>query len=841
MRSIPGRWLLCGVASFGFAGAPAFAQDTQPAGTQPAPGQPAPAPSTVQTGGLGDIIVTARRKSENLQSVPVAVSVVSQAEIETKGTFSPVNLAESTPGLSVNASVSDRNNLTYSIRGQGFAFETLFPAVITYYAEVPVTQLTTGQFFDLQDVQVLRGPQGVEFGRVTDGGNVMVNPKRPTNDFGGYVQAKLGNYNLHTFTGALNLPLVSDKVLVRGAFEIGRRDGFTKDIATGKDLDNIDYESYRLGIILRPTDSIENYTSVSYQHTHDNGTGTVFTNLRSSAVLSGTAGLFAGFGGLYGIDRVGNVGFTGGVPNAQYSTPLTPANYLASLQSQLAQQQALGPRKVAYNSPNYDRRDNLFIANQTTFHVTDEIDIKNIFGYVNVKDDEASNYAASNGQYVLTCHGACGTGLPFNSQEQFSDELRVSGKMLDNKLSWSLGGYMDKQDPAGREFENDTINLGILRRTNVQYSTTKSKAVYGSAEYEIIDHLKVTGGLRYTHDTVSSITNTYLAPNGFPPSPAVPAIPHGQCQDYNGPLGPSPCLSFNEHFNATTWMAGLSYEFGPRQLVYAKVSRGYRPGGVNGSGTGSDVDYKPEFDRSIEVGIKSDWQLGGDVALRTNLALYTDNYTSIQKLVQENVGGVPVAIIRNIGGAHVKGVEFEGTLVPIHGLTLGATFDYTDAKYKKPSGYNPAADAACDPTAAAITNLNSPVGFCFANPFSYTPKFQYSFTANYAFELPNDRGTVAVGGRYYHQSREALTDFSRLEPEAVEPGYGLLDLDLTWKKAFGKPLDFSVFVNNVANKLYRIGVNGSLAQSSIGIAASIYAPPRMWGVSARWSFGGEAR
>src|SRR3546814_6337120 len=89
--------------------------------------------------------------------------------MDQRGSFNPVDLVQTTPGLAVSASVSDRNNLTYTIRGQGFSFGTVFPAVITYFAEVPISRLTQGQFYDLANVQVLRGPQGVGFGRVTDG------------------------------------------------------------------------------------------------------------------------------------------------------------------------------------------------------------------------------------------------------------------------------------------------------------------------------------------------------------------------------------------------------------------------------------------------------------------------------------------------------------------------------------------------------------------------------------------------------------------------------------------------------------------------------------------------
>jgi len=199
-----------------------------------------------------DIVVTARRTEEKLQDVPVAVSVVTPARIEAKGTFNPVDLVQSTPGLTVTATVSDRNNLTYTIRGQGYSYGTVFPAVITYYGELPVSRLTQGAFFDVANVQVLRGPQGVNFGRVTDGGNVLVTPQAPKNEFGGYVSAKVGNYGLRTFNGAINLPIVEDKVLLRVAGETARRDGFTLNIANGQKHDDVAYEGYRIGLTLKP-------------------------------------------------------------------------------------------------------------------------------------------------------------------------------------------------------------------------------------------------------------------------------------------------------------------------------------------------------------------------------------------------------------------------------------------------------------------------------------------------------------------------------------------------------------------------------------------------------------
>jgi len=823
-------FLLCGTASLGIVAAPAFAQDQAPtadAAAAPAANAPASAP--------GDIIVTARRVNERLQDVPVAVSVVTPATLNSKGVFTPVDLQESAPGLSVSATTSDRNNLIYTIRGQGFAYGTLFPAVITYFAEVPITQLTAGQFFDLSNVQILRGPQGVNFGRVTDGGNVMVTPQKPTNSFGGYVSMKLGNYNLKTGDGALNVPIVPDKVLLRGAFEISRRDGFTTNVANGEDLDSIDYEAYRLGLVIKPTDDLENYTVLAYQHTHDTGTSVVPAGVNATRLAGNLAGL-SGFFPFYSIDARGNV-----VPAAAGLTPLTVPNYVASYEAQLAAQYARGPRAVFYDAPSFDRRKNLYLVNTTTAQLNDSLQLKNIFGFVSVTDFEASNFTGTNGAAILTCHSACyNTSLPFNSQRQLSEEIRLSGKSFNNNLTWSVGGYVDKQVP-GEQFENDTINVAILQRDNVQYATTTSKAVYASGEYDlgaVVPGLKINGGVRYTHDTVISQNVTYLQPIDLPaaffPAAINPPIPHGQCTTYVGLFGTDTCNTYSASFNATTWTAGASYKPLEGLLIYAKGSRGYRPGGVNGSPPpGTDPRYNPEFDTSVEIGIKSDFHLGGGAEVRTNIAAYHDRYTNIQKLISVQVGGVPVAITTNAAAATVQGIELDATFIPFRGLSFGGTFAYTDAKYDKKGYVAGSATDPCNPNSATV------IGFCPFNRFNSTPKWQYTLNADYSLPLDESIGKVTVSANYYHQSSVALTDTSKLYPDAIEPAYGLLDANVTWANVMHYPVDLGFFITNVTDKTYQVG-RQSLS-SSFGVLGYIYGAPRMFGFSVKYRFGADSR
>lgn len=824
-----------------------------------------------ESGGLVDIVVTARRSEEKLQDVPVAVSVLTPAMLETKGTFNPVDIARSAPGLNVTGSLSNRDNLTFTIRGQGFSFGTTFPAVITYFNEIPVNRLTQGTFFDLANIQVLRGPQGVTFGRVTDGGNIMVAAQAPKEDFGGYVTAKYGSYNQRTLNGAINVPVVEDKVLLRGAFEIARRDGFTKNLL-GPARDDVRYEGYRVGLTVRPFDGLESTTTVNYLTTDTNGTGAIFSNFNpaASGLLPGVGRFSFLFAGGYGIDGNGSVVPLQTIGQAGF-TPFTAANYAANLQAQLTAQKARGIRTVSLADPSFSSRKNLYVVNSTALELSDNVELTNIFGFVREKEDGPANFAGSNGAAVLTCQTACfgnNSGVIFINRKQFSEELRLSGKSFGNRLTWSLGGYLDEQKPNGPS-ENSTINVAILNRVGILDNTTKSRAVYGSFEYEITDNFKVNGGLRYTKDTIHSEQNTFLSPlDGPAPRQALfnfltgpfggslPAavanqvvagtfapIPHGQCVTYGAgsvlyASGAGPCIVRDAKFNSTTWQAGASYQTDGGQLFYAKVSKGYRPGGVNGTAPpGADPAYAPETDVSIELGIKADFRFNG-VFLRTNLAAFTDRYKDIQKNVVLP-GAVPVSLVQNVNNGRIKGIEFEATLIPVEGLMLGANFAYTDAKFDRvdTSGNVSSTGAPADP---CNPTHNFTVGFCSANRFNSVPKYQLNLNAEYRLPLDESIGQISIGGSMFHQSSVALSDTSRLNPETVEGGHTSIDAQINWRNVAGKPIDLSFFVTNLTKEAYRISASSLLQNSSLGISADVYSPPRMFGVSAKFRFGSDA-
>ncbi|MEP6867629.1 MAG: TonB-dependent receptor [Novosphingobium sp.] len=811
-----------------------------------------------------DIIVTARRTAEKLQDVPVAVTLVSQASIDAKGVFDPIDLADMTPGLSIAPSVVDRNNLVYTIRGQSFVFGSVFPAVITYLDEVPNQYLTQGAFFDLENVQILRGPQGVNFGRVTDGGNVMLSSKKPTNEFGGYVGVKLGDYSLRTVNGAINIPIVKDKVLFRAAFETTRRNGFTTNLANGRKLDDAHYDAFRGSLTLRPVDTVENTTVVSYVKTDTNGTGVILDGINVPAFASTAANIFTGLGFVtpgYGIDPRGNV-----VPFVANTglLPFTQANYIASHVAQLAAQNARSNREVDLDDPLFSRRKHLYISNKTTIDLSDSIQLTNIIGFNHEIVDDASDYTPANGGYIKTCHSACGGGV-YQDVKHLSEELRLSGTSFDDRLTWSLGGYLDRQKPGGAKTNNRFFG-GILHQTTLNERETRSRALYGSLEYDVTSNFSLNGGLRFTHDTIdqrsgnfstflespaarTALANFLTGFVGFTPAQAAGVVnstftelpvscdqtPYAVGGVFSGfaPVGQT-CTQYNKSFKTWTFTAGATYKTDAGQLFYAKYSKGYRPGGVNETPPpGLTPEFEPETDFSAEVGFKADWNIGG-AFLRTNVTGFWDSYKDIQKLVVTPASNNSVtSVIRNVDDARIRGIEAEATLVPTEGLTFSGTFAYIDAHYK---GTGPGVDlSACNPNATAV------LGFCPANMFGQTPKFSYSLNADFVLPFPPEYGAIHVGGAMAGRSRMAVTDTSVMNPLSVVRALTTFDLNVNWRNVMEQPVDVGFFVTNLTNEEYLIGSNDLSQASSAGTRGFMYAAPRMWGFSMKYHFGGDAK
>ena len=217
------KWLsvLISTLAAAFAGHSSVAQET--------PG----ASSNNEPGNLAEIIVTARRRAENVQSVPISIDVVSEQTLKENNIQTIGDLQYLVPSMSAST-FSTRDSVNLSIRGQGTSGPSGTPGVVAYINEVPIPVDQEGDLaggpgllFDLENVQVLKGPQGTLFGQNSVGGALLLQTARPTNDFGGRIQATYGNYNDRELDGAINIPLVDQTLLTRTAFTGQLRDGFT--------------------------------------------------------------------------------------------------------------------------------------------------------------------------------------------------------------------------------------------------------------------------------------------------------------------------------------------------------------------------------------------------------------------------------------------------------------------------------------------------------------------------------------------------------------------------------------------------------------------------------------
>ncbi|MET0374183.1 MAG: TonB-dependent receptor plug domain-containing protein, partial [Rhizorhabdus sp.] len=223
----------------------------------------------------GDIVVTAQRREESLSRVPLSVAALSADTLQTRVVTQEQDLASLVPGLVVKNG-QNQNQLSFTLRGQTLdPFSGASPAVLTYLNEVPFTGGNSATaFFDFSSVQVLKGPQGTLFGRNATGGAVLYASTKPGEDLGGFLTFRAGERQLVQVQGAIDIPLVPEKLLIRVAGDFQKQNGYVRNVLTGNTLGDIDNKSGRVTIVARPAEGIENTTVLAYSNfggTENNG------------------------------------------------------------------------------------------------------------------------------------------------------------------------------------------------------------------------------------------------------------------------------------------------------------------------------------------------------------------------------------------------------------------------------------------------------------------------------------------------------------------------------------------------------------------------------------------
>jgi len=776
---------------------PLAAQTVPAPAAQPAPATtPQPATAATQPS-IGDIVVTARKTEEKLQNVPIAVTALSGAALKQQTIQGVQDLQFHVPGF-VEYPEGQGGAPDFAIRGakqQGVAGSQGGVAVYLDYVPLTSNYAITNSTYDMQSVQVLKGPQGTLFGKNTTGGAIIFAPNKPTDKFEGSFTGEYGNYNRVDMTGMVNLP-ITDGVALRVSGRYVHRDGYLDNLI-GPDQDSENHHSIRAILRIQPTDRITSDTTFDYYHQRNYANPDIYAGAYNAATICGT----------YPEDCVNG-----------------HSQSIESLPSYKS-------RKIAVD-PTLNIGTFWGISNVTSYQASDGLTIRNIFGYrrdhlVGVEDDD-------------------GTPLPIlyghnnNRTHQITDELDFIGKLFDDRLSYTVGLYYADNvqnqysdydifapvgSPAGvfggggglPEFPIDIPGVvsfsPIAPSLQLNRFETKSKAVFGQANYKITDEMTLTVGGRYNQDKGRFNSQQY---QGF--TDASQTTPLCNILAYADPdeLVGACEVQRKKTFNAFTWNASLNYKPDTGTLIYVSAGRGFQAGGFNQQIRESQYrEYQPEKVFNVEAGLKKDWHLF-DRPIRTNFAIFRASYKNQQRVENGTYSdGLNYIATFNAANSTIWGGEVEINYLPTRNLDLSLSYSYVSAKY----------DTFLSPQ---IENI--PSADLSGLAIAATPKHTINGTIAYTMPIsPDDKLRFTLSG--YYRSGTYFNDLSQ-GPYTHQKGYALLNgrIDLVRTS----PIDIGFWMNNITNKTYGVfkfdNLSG-LAYTSIFLGA-----PRTYGVDVTFKF-----
>ena len=763
----------------------------------PALGQQAS--GSTATPDLEEIVVTARRRSENLSSVPISISAIGADEILERSIRTDSDLQVAVPGLTIRQTQGN-NSLTYSIRGQSAdTFSGSASAVVAYLNEVPLTISGASTFYDLESIQVLKGPQGTLFGRNTTGGAVLYTAARPTNEQEGMIRVRAGNYDLTEVEGMLNVPLVDDKVLLRAAFNTVDRDGYINNIRTGRDHGEIGRDSARISLTVTPNDQLENTAVFAYSENDSINTGASYTySVYGCGETNNGFALNCNAGILYGPSMDSVFGFEGAWDGYLAAHPDA---YAPGLIAYVEEQKRLGHYITQHpGDAHHDGKDWIF-TNTTTYEINENLQLKNILGLSQAETD--SEQPALGAPYIVfvTQNLATGKSGNENEVESFSNEFQITGTAFDGGLDYIVGLYVQRQESDTlwpQTYFDLTPWAPPVFATNNFRIETDTDAIYAQGSYSLTEQLRLTAGFRYTQEDVSieqlSAADAFGAPD----------------QD--------------ESFEEPSWELGLEYDLTDSVFTYLKTRGSFRSGGFNGSAppvdataTGGGNKFEAETTTDVEAGLKYAG-LVMDRPASLNIAVYKQWIEDVQRIEFPDPPGPvqSIAVTANIPEMEVQGVELEASFMPADWLELGVAGAYTDAEFT-------------DGESILFGTL-----FRYG-PVANTPEHTWSLWGAVDFPVDPALGEIRARAEIYSQSSMYFSNTAAsIAPDTKLPSYELVNARLDWRNVAGSAFSTALYGRNLADEDHFVG--GMPLGASLGHNAAAVGEPRMYGVEVTYEF-----
>jgi iron complex outermembrane receptor protein len=761
----------------------------------PLEAQPA-AQSADGTVGLEEIVVTATHRKENLQKVPIAITALSAAQLETNPNQLDLHqIQQQIPSLQVEG-YSGRNQ-TITIRGLGTnaggTNDGLEQGVGLYIDDVYYARTGTAleDLINIESIAVLRGPQGTLFGKNTVAGAVDIhtNPASFTPSESG--EFSYGNYNFYNARIDVTGPITDD---LAGQISLSRtgRSGLVYSTVFDHSWDNRKDTNIQADLVWEPTEDFKYRLKVDWDYEiGDMGFQVLKSYLPTTAFFTQS---FA--------QKAAPTGF---IP--------TPANPFG--------------RTTDINSPEYARMPSGGITGRGDWDLGD-FTLTSISAY---------RFYKWYPQYDGDQTGAdiLGAGGVATRQQQAQQEFRITSPK-DETIEYTAGlfGWWQRDDDfqksvygegASQFLYSATANpawLNGVTNGSVQIPTTQSYALYGQATWHITPDLSLTGGARYTYEYKTGVYSGSIIGNYVPLS-ALPASQRAQAQAERTAVAPTSAYNVQVADGKPSWMVNLSYNFTDDIMGYVTSSRGYKSAGINlvqqTTATGAiPIIVEPEKVDDQELGVKT-------ALFNNRLTLNADLFWTIDDNFQANFYNIPLrtSYIANVGKVRTRGLEVDAKAEPIDGLTFTLSSTYDDAAYLNytnglcPYLQTTATKKTCDLSGDALTGV---------------PRWSISTSVEYAQPLTIGARDVVgyVGGDWHLQSHF----FSAVNDDifSLAPGYQLVDLHAGIKDPDGK-WDIEGWVRNLLNQNY---YNTITVNNTYLAVNAVLGDPRMFGITLRTKF-----
>ncbi|GLV26770.1 TonB-dependent receptor [Sphingobium sp. Cam5-1] len=748
-----------------------------------------------QSEGLSDIIVTAQKRAEPLQSVPVSVSAFSNDTLQKARVDGLTGLRGLVPGMTVTRSGAAVDVPQISLRGISIqdVLPSVEPGIGITLDGIPIAFQRGALIdaFDVQRVEVLRGPQGVLNGKNTTGGSINVVRLRPdpSADTTGKVRFTIGSFGQNDYEGYIMAPVVKDILAVKATIAVRKDNGQFRNIVAGGREGDRDVRQYSLAAVATPTDRLNIYVA--------------FDRLENDSaippyVATPVPDLIA-----YPIP-----GYFGGLN----STCLNPATQIICRPlSDLDQ----GKNEVETTQLPASLRLTAGTG-EISYDLTDEVKFTSLTGYREFHERQTSDFDAT--RFALFRDKASVDAKQFSQEARFATSFSGPFNIVAGAFYMNYR-YTEKQNPSldaavlpdmdangnviltnGLPTFSTPPGVAFLNSLNRYrtFQTNKTFALFFQADYDITDKLRLTVGGRQTWDKKTTDYSLWA-----------PELSTTRDNDAIGPLVGQ--VTGRAKFKKFTPKVNLQYKFTPDILAYAQYSKGYNTGGFNGR-PGNLVTavqaYEPETMQAYEIGLKTELF---NKRVRLNLSAFHNTLDEKQENVLQVVGTTNVATTLNVAKAQYKGFEAELALAPMRGWTITGSVGYLDAKYKDFFG-----DLGQGPADLSGLKLRR------------VPKWTAGAISDYSFAA--GPGTVGLNAAIFHTSRyetDVLND-----PRGSIPPVTKIDLGVRYELpvAGNTTVELAGFVKNVTNNTTYDGYTSGDAVGTF-IEFANPSPGRQWGAS----------